>query len=342
MLNRRFTLPVVSMTILLMWASLAVAQSDTGSTGKNRRNPDTPKHSTGGGEAGDSGLLAGPVVEQEAETARGTMMGAERPRAGAAQQNIPIRQWMETIRGLELAPEQRERVMAVFSEFQAKAAEHQRTRGPELRRLQQQVRQARENGADLDPSVRARMRELEVATPNAVDAQHRIWELLTPEQQSAARDRFAVIAQQQQQRRGAQGANPPRPGGARNNDTPTGSGSEGMTDQMLPPSGNAPGRNTRQSTRPGSDDQMPPTGGSMNETPASEPSRAAPNAPNAPVRERALARRAAAAAGINIAQLDEPARKRVRFLLSRQKSARQGDAPSTDDLRFRFDEDSGS
>lgn len=331
---------VLGVSLSMVQASFAQSDSDAAGGGKNRKKQDAPKQpaSEGGGDAADPGLLAGPTVEQEAEQGSNNPMTApnnvNRPRAGNAQ-NVPFRQWMETIRGLDLSEDQRQRVYAIVGAFQAKTTEYQQKHGEEARRLQQQVRAAREGGKDVDPAVREQLQKLEAEMPRQTDAQQEVWSVLSAEQQAAARTRFAEIEARNAERRGErregqsgpQSANPQRPAGGRNNDKPA--------DQTMEPSGTGgAGRNTRKTGEAGNDDQMTPTGGGMTDEPMAEPSRAAP----AP--ERPAARRGAAAGGRDASQLDDAARKRVRFLMSRQTAKRAGNAPTPEEKSFKFDEDS--
>lgn len=309
----------------------AMAQS-----GKNTKKADAPAEPPAEAtHEPERNILAGPEVESEAETGRGNPMTAPnnvgKPR-GASNGGLPFRQWMDVVRGVELAPDQQERIIAIAGEFQTAQRRFQRENGEKMRTLQEQVRRSRESGVNPPEDVREQYQKYEAASPKPAEYQRRVWEELTAEQQTTVRTKLAEI----EQRRAAEKA------GAKMN---PGSGGEMMmgpaaqsTAASTPPNGdrNEPKKDANEgggTTTSGEGQKAAPSRDVMPE-PASE-------APAA--RERVRPKKRAEGfdpeRAIGPTNLDPRAMRRLKFLLEHQSSIRPGNQPSAAEKSFKFDED---
>jgi len=321
---------LVASALALSIASGAGAQSDSGAS--KPKSDQSGATSAGGKQSAEPGVLAGPTVEQEAQQGANNPMTAPNNvgRRRANDQVTPMRQWMEAIRGSDLTEQQQQDIAAIVTEFQTAQREFQATHGEQMRQLQQQVRAARESGREPDPKAREQFQQLEAATPKQADYQQRIWEKLTPEQQTTARTILTEMEKRMvEQRRRAAGARPqanaPQPARGRNDAKPAAD----SKDSMVEPSN--PGQ--------GGDDMMM--------DPAKTDAPKADQSPAAPLRERAAAAAAAArrrgdGAGMDPNALDRASQRRVRFLLSHLSSSSAGNAPTNEERTFKFKEDEGS
>ncbi len=240
--------------------------------------------------------------------------GAQRRRA----EGLPLRQWLQQVRSLDgITAEQQQKVASIMQDLERAQQELRAEHGEEMRQLQEKIRQMREGGREPDPAVREQMQKLESETPKPTDYQRRIWETLTSDQQEALRRRISQLEQQmqQQRRRGADGAGRGQP-----------------ADTVM----------TNSAPKPGSGDEMMTGDGDEAMKPALQGTVDRPNARE--VLQQQRRRRAAAAAGGdgNLAGLDEMARRRVEFLrqfVSASSPSRAGEAPSSDERDFKFDEE---
>lgn len=303
----------------------------------------------------DAGLLAGPAVEREAEEGRDNPMnpgaGAGNRRA-AGEQNVPLRQWLESVRSVGLSAEQQQKIAAIAAEFQAAQREFQQKHGEEMQQLQQQVRAARAAGKEPDPKIREAFQQLESEMPKQVDCQKRIWDTLTADQQATLRSKLAEAEKRRgTQRRpnaGAAGAKSSGGGGVSTTNAdpnlkpagpfnPNSKAREkgvdlGEGDEMIAPRDEP--RIKPQTTDGPMDDEMT---GVRPETPKAQP---APSAQSESLRERLRERRRAGASerGDSMAGLDAAARQRVEFLTQHQSAAIPGNAPSNEERSFQFNE----
>jgi hypothetical protein len=251
----------------------------------------------------DSDVLAGPSVEDEADEGNDNMMGPGGQRRRV--ESLPLRQWMQQVRGLDLTAPQQQDIAAIMRELeqaqQAFRAEH----GEQMRQIQEQIQQMRRGGREPDPALREQLQKLEGDMPKPLDYQRRVWDVLTGEQQETLRERIAELEQRMQQQRRRNGAR-----GADSRSPPSG-------DQMT-------------SEAPMRGDAAPPM----------TPDNGDVRVPAGSQREEGRRRRRAAAGD----GLDDMARTRVEFLrtfvsASSPTRMRAGEGPTSDQRTFRFEED---
>lgn len=328
---------LINTACVLLAASLctgALAQ-----TGKKPAGTGSKKASSPPASQPDPNLLAGPSVEQEAaEQPAGRLSNPNNPRPQAGRgDSIPPRQWFNTVRELDLTQEQRDKVFAIFGEFQSAMREFQQAHADEMREVQEQIRASRESGKEPDAKLRETAQKLDTESPKPLEYQQRVWDLLTAEQRESMRQKVADIQKQmaEQQRRQREGGR--RAAGGQPGDGPGRPGDDGMNDTMA---GNG-------AKKPGGD-QKAPAGGEMNDDPMMSGGAGGaagvggaggdPNRPN--LRERPRDRRRAAG-GMNMEGLDDLARNRTEFLLAHQSTDRPGAPPTPEDKAFKFKEDGG-
>ena len=168
-------------------------------------------------------LLGGPKVEDGAGKDDRTFgkdgkegKGGKPGQQGARRPMAQVRLWMETMKSMDLSPEQREKVDAVVARFQTARNEFESANGEARKALEQKVK---ENGPETAEGKEARqaMKALAEKAPKPEAYQAEAFALLTPDQQEAFKKRLAEREAAMQERRkgeqaGPDGKRPPRGG----------------------------------------------------------------------------------------------------------------------------------
>jgi len=131
------------------------------------------------------GLLAGPKVEDESQPGEAVLFGGQV--RGAALPDVPPFRWFQLLRTLDLGIDQAMEIGAVYRRHEQAMREYREEHAAALRQLEQERREAREQGRDLPPQTAMRFRGILSQAPQATETQQAIWNLLTPEQQDAMR-----------------------------------------------------------------------------------------------------------------------------------------------------------
>jgi hypothetical protein len=288
------TLSLAALVAASRVAATAMAQSPAAD------KPPAPPAAT---QPVNDNVLAGPGVEDAAEEGSDNMMGPGGQRRRA--ESLPLRQWMQQVRALDLTQQQQQEIAAILQELEQAQQTFRLEHAEQMRLVQEQIAQMRRAGREPDPALREQLQQLEAEMPKPPDYQRRVWDALTSEQQGALRERIADLEkrmQQQRRRNGARGSEPRPP----------------LSDDRM--TSDAP-------MRGGSEPAMTPDRGDV-----TVPARA---------EGEAAGRRRQAARG---AGLDDMARKRLEFLrqfVSRSSPSRAtaGDGPTLEQRTFTFEEE---
>ena len=258
-------------------------------------------------KSGDTGVLAGPTVDEKADRRGDNMMGPQGQQRDRRNNEMPFQQWMASLRGLQLTEAQQTKAKAIADEFQQAQREYQESLGEDGRALMRQVRESRESGTPPPQEVREKLRKIEEARPTPIAYQQRIWAELTPEQQEQLKKNLAERKQQMAERRQQRQR-------------------DGAT--MAPEVSDQPGSPM---------DRMYEGRRRRSQSTSDQPTEMKPEGESKPAIDQPRRR----AAGKGQGQLDERARRRLEFLRSKQsKDARApGRAPTPDDRRFDFEDD---
>lgn len=184
MLTKRLAVSLTLLAAISLSAASSHAQSKQGEKNEN-----------------DSGVLAGPRVDESADKPGGGMMGPQgqvRERRG---DDLPFQQWMAALRGLSLSEAQQTKIRAIADEFQKAQREHTESLGEEGRALMRQMREARQSGNPPPDDVREKMRKIEESRPKPIAYQQRIWAELSAEQQEAMKKSLEERRQRMQEQR---------------------------------------------------------------------------------------------------------------------------------------------
>jgi hypothetical protein len=147
----------------------------------------------------DPNVLAGPKVEDEAQTRERTRVRqGDRNRRG--NDELPFTTWMAVLRRLELTSEQQVQVRAIGREFEKAAREFRNSQPEDVRDAMRQARQMREQGQPLPRVVREKLVKVEANAPRSQPYQERIWALLTPTQQNQMKSDLDQIRQNARRR----------------------------------------------------------------------------------------------------------------------------------------------
>ncbi len=325
------------LTICMLGFALSLSNAATAQSGKATKRADTPSEPPAEAtNEPERNILAGPQVEEEAETGRSNPMSAPnnvgKARASGSGGGLPFRQWMDVVRGVTLAPEQQEKIAVIAGEFQTAQRRFQRENGEQMRRLQEQVRLSRQNGTTPPESVREQYQKFEAAMPKQAEYQQRIWAELSAEQQSGVRTKLAEM----EQRRAAEKAG--KDGMPAASDMTMSSGGRATT------TGGGNGSGARNDSKKDTNEGMGTTSGdvqgvrpAMEESPSSRDRDVAPEKPARPkLRGENSGSKPDAAPATG---LDARGQKRLKFLQQHQSAGRAGNAPTPAEKTFKFNED---
>jgi hypothetical protein len=150
-------------------------------------------------------LLGGPdVKDDDSASPLPPDFSGSNQRAAAV---ISAEVWMRALRALELTEEQRGAIDAIEQEVRAQTLEFRQTYGEELREIERARREAQQRGERPPPDMLLRYAEINKHAPSPVEAQEKIWALLTEVQQDAMSARLEEVQQRmiEERRRRAQG-----------------------------------------------------------------------------------------------------------------------------------------
>lgn len=136
-------------------------------------------------------LLAGPDVREEEADLPADFTGASQRAAAVITSEV----WMRTLRSLSLTVEQAAQIGAIEQEVRQALLEFRRTYGEELREFERVRREAIASGKRPSPEMQLRYAEINTLAPSAVDAQERIWALLTDDQKADMSTRLEQVQQ---------------------------------------------------------------------------------------------------------------------------------------------------
>jgi len=136
-------------------------------------------------------LLAGPEVHEDDAALPADFTGASQ-RAAAV---ISAEAWMRILRSLNLTEEQTAEINAIEQEVRQAMLEFRRTYGEELREFERLRREAAESGKRPTEEMQRRYAEINKLAPSPVEAQEKVWALLTEEQQTEMSARLEELRQ---------------------------------------------------------------------------------------------------------------------------------------------------
>jgi Spy/CpxP family protein refolding chaperone len=151
-------------------------------------------------------LLAGPEVREDDTALPADFTGASQ-RAAAV---ISAEAWMRIVRSLDLTDEQTARINTIEQEVRQAMLEFRQTYGEELREFERLRREAVASGKRPTEEMQRRYAEINKLAPSPVEAQEKIWALLTEEQQTAMSARLEELRQrmiEERQRRAGEQQN---------------------------------------------------------------------------------------------------------------------------------------
>lgn len=130
----------------------------------------------------DPNLLAGPKVEDEAQTRE-----VPRLRQGDGDRRgndeVPFAMWVTALRGLGLSADQQAQARTIAREFEKSAREFRDSQPEEVREAMRQAREMREQGQPVPRDIREKIVKVDANAPRPQPYQERIWALLTSAQQ---------------------------------------------------------------------------------------------------------------------------------------------------------------
>ena len=317
------TAAMVVVAVALNGSPMAIAQENS-SNQKPKPAHASPSQSNDAGS--DPGILAGPKVEPDA-TRQPNRPG--RPNAGKGdsqrEMDIPFPQWMTALRGVGLTAEQQGKIRPIAEEFQTAIKDFQQQHGEEMRDLQRQMREGRQNSQEPPKDLREKMRKLEEARPKPDSYKERIWALLTDDQQKQMKVKLESIRSQMVQHRDERNTERKT---ERKGDSPTGPEAGG------PRTGNGEqGKGGKARPAPDATKSTETVGDPMMTDPA--PSRPAPQADQPAKPKSSEARSGGRAAGPT--PWDAMAKRRQDFLRSRQSLQRSDAHGGTERGPFQFE-----
>lgn len=130
----------------------------------------------------DPNLLAGPEVEDEAQTRDVPRLRQQDGNRRNADE-IPFAMWVTALRGLGLDADQQAQARSIAREFEKTAREFRDSQPEDVREAMRQARQVREQGQPVPREIREKIVKVDANAPKPQPYQERIWALLTPVQQ---------------------------------------------------------------------------------------------------------------------------------------------------------------
>ncbi len=150
--------------------------------GAQSTQPGPPSHDeTPVEQPGERGLLAGPMVPQDAYEQASRFLGARR------QLKVPLRQWFRVLERLDLSELQKAEIDVIRKDFQEARRVHDRANGQRIGVLRGLIQQAREAGEEPPMGPQQELTRLTSLGPHAADYQQRIWMRLNESQQEQMR-----------------------------------------------------------------------------------------------------------------------------------------------------------
>ncbi|HWB18706.1 MAG TPA: hypothetical protein VG711_00275 [Phycisphaerales bacterium] len=133
-------------------------------------------------------LLAGPSVENTA-TSEVSRMGPQNQVADQRNKALPMQRWIRALRTIDLAPEQDSAIKSVIQDWNTARNDWFAAHNDELKSLRDRYNASRESGKP-DRSLADKLQALQSSAPKLEDYQQKIWDDLTPDQQSALREKL--------------------------------------------------------------------------------------------------------------------------------------------------------